>query len=103
MDGGGGMGGGSGPSMPGDSRGGEIGGDDDEGPAAPFCCSRFAVPTRPSVVVSTLLRILRSISHYRSCHVATATGHSERQCAPWTGVGKYYQIVDYSTILFHYR
>ena len=38
MDGGGGMGGmgGGGPSMPGESRGGEIGGDDDEGPEAPF-------------------------------------------------------------------
>ncbi|WP_459193054.1 NifU family protein [Halosimplex sp. J119] len=40
---GGGMGGGegmmgadTGPSMPGESRGGEIGGDDDEGPEAPF-------------------------------------------------------------------
>ncbi|PSP25968.1 hypothetical protein BRC64_12670 [Halobacteriales archaeon QH_10_67_22] len=40
---GGGMGGGegmaganTGPSMPGESRGGDIGGDDDEGPEAPF-------------------------------------------------------------------
>jgi len=31
-----GMAGGASPSMPGDSRGGEIGGDDDEGPEAPF-------------------------------------------------------------------
>jgi len=31
----GGMGGSS-PSMPGDSRGGDIGGDEDEGPQAPF-------------------------------------------------------------------
>ena len=36
MDDAGGMGGHSSPSMPGDSRGGEIGGDDDEGPEAPF-------------------------------------------------------------------
>ncbi|WP_436929244.1 NifU family protein [Halosimplex halobium] len=30
------MGADTGPSMPGDSRGGDIGGDDDEGPEAPF-------------------------------------------------------------------
>jgi Fe/S biogenesis protein NfuA len=30
------MGADTGPSMPGESRGGEIGGDDDEGPEAPF-------------------------------------------------------------------